>query len=188
MATNKFPKSQTNSSSHLISLNKIKKILKQDEALHPKNKKISIEFSFLILIATEFFIKKLTQDSFQQSKNQKRVFVKFTDIVNAIKQNPEYVWLEEVITPNMFANNNNQTQIITTATENQTLSTVIVDSVQMEIDQNEETQDGNNEDENKSIDFIISINLSWALSFFPVITFKWTRLSTINKRRPESHI
>ncbi|KAH9455132.1 hypothetical protein Pst134EA_022608 [Puccinia striiformis f. sp. tritici] len=53
--------------------------------------------SFLLFFHQEYFVKKLTDSAFERAKRERRVFVKYNDVASAVKRNPEYDWLEEVI-------------------------------------------------------------------------------------------
>lgn len=77
----------------ILPVTRVTRAAKQDKDI----KIVSKEAVFLISIATEFFVKKLTDSAFERSKREKRVFVKYNDVAAAVKRNPEYDWLEEVI-------------------------------------------------------------------------------------------
>ncbi|CAH7670803.1 hypothetical protein BY996DRAFT_7588658 [Phakopsora pachyrhizi] len=77
----------------ILPVTRVTRAAKQDKDI----KIVSKEAIFLISIATEFFIRKLTDSGFDHAKKEKRVFVKYNDIAKAIKSNDEYQWLEEVI-------------------------------------------------------------------------------------------
>ncbi|WAQ90468.1 hypothetical protein PtA15_12A457 [Puccinia triticina] len=77
----------------ILPVTRVTRAAKQDKDI----KIVSKEAVFLISIATEFFVKKLTDSAFERSKRERRVFVKYNDVASAVKRNPEYDWLEEVI-------------------------------------------------------------------------------------------
>lgn len=77
----------------ILPVTRVTRAAKQDKDI----KIVSKEAVFLISIATEFFVKKLTNSAFERSKRERRVFVKYNDVASAVKRNPEYDWLEEVI-------------------------------------------------------------------------------------------
>ncbi|PLW18611.1 hypothetical protein PCANC_02967 [Puccinia coronata f. sp. avenae] len=77
----------------ILPVTRVTRAAKQDKDI----KIVSKEAVFLISIATEFFVKKLTDSAFERAKRERRVFVKYNDVASAVKRNPEYNWLEEVI-------------------------------------------------------------------------------------------
>ncbi|POW18277.1 hypothetical protein PSHT_05977 [Puccinia striiformis] len=77
----------------ILPVTRVTRAAKQDKDI----KIVSKEAVFLISIATEYFVKKLTDSAFERAKRERRVFVKYNDVASAVKRNPEYDWLEEVI-------------------------------------------------------------------------------------------
>jgi len=86
-----FPKKTVGTT--ILPVTRVTRAAKQDKDI----KIVSKEAVFLISIATEFFVKKLTNSAFERARRERRVFVKYNDVASAVKINTEYDWLEEVI-------------------------------------------------------------------------------------------
>lgn len=77
----------------ILPVTRVTRAAKQDKDI----KIVSKEAVFLISIATEFFVRKLTDSAFLNAKLEKRVFVKYNDVAKAVQANDEYIWLDDVI-------------------------------------------------------------------------------------------
>ncbi|KAG0148707.1 hypothetical protein CROQUDRAFT_654536 [Cronartium quercuum f. sp. fusiforme G11] len=97
--TRRAPTTTTNSKAKkklgttILPVTRVTRAAKQDKDI----KIVSKEAVFLISVATEFFVRKLTDSAFLNAKLDRRVFVKYNDVAKAVQHNDEYMWLEDVI-------------------------------------------------------------------------------------------
>ncbi|KIJ54907.1 hypothetical protein M422DRAFT_775107 [Sphaerobolus stellatus SS14] len=80
----------------LLPTARVQKIMKADKELPSCNK----EAVFLISVATEEFIKRLSQAGQQQANREKRSTVQRKDVVTAVRKSDEFVFLEEILAAN----------------------------------------------------------------------------------------
>ncbi|EPX71960.1 histone-like transcription factor family [Schizosaccharomyces octosporus yFS286] len=76
----------------VLPLSRVKKIIKQDEDIHS----CSNASALLVSVATEMFIQKLADQSFQLAKLQKRKGIQYRDVADVVRKDDQFEFLSDL--------------------------------------------------------------------------------------------
>ncbi|KAL1410846.1 hypothetical protein Q8F55_001789 [Vanrija albida] len=77
----------------LFPLSRIKRIIKADKELDM----MSSEATFLVAVATEYFIKHFMEEGYMKARLEKRRIVNYKDMANVVERSEEFEFLKDVI-------------------------------------------------------------------------------------------
>ncbi|TXT15816.1 hypothetical protein VHUM_00319 [Vanrija humicola] len=77
----------------LFPISRIKRIIKADKELDM----MSTEATFLVAVATEYFIKHFMEEGYMKARLEKRRIVNYKDMANVVERSEEFEFLKDVI-------------------------------------------------------------------------------------------
>ncbi|WOO81510.1 Putative transcription factor [Vanrija pseudolonga] len=77
----------------LFPISRIKRIIKADKELDM----MSAEATFLVAVATEYFIKHFMEEGYMKARLEKRRIVNYKDMANVVERSEEFEFLKDVI-------------------------------------------------------------------------------------------